>query len=110
MVNSVAKAGTSVTKVKEEMVENNVGKNSDPDLTATEHRLFQIFNASPEVANSIANWSERRNISIIPEICAYLNKDIANSSSQNSSPFFTFRSSVVCHNCDILPFLDYMMI
>ena len=62
VVNSVAKAGTSVTKVKEEMVENNIGKNSDPDLTATEHRLLQIFNASPEVANSIANWSKRRNI------------------------------------------------
>ena len=70
VVNSVAKAGASVTKVKEEMVEDDVGKNGDTDLAATEHHVLQVFAAPPKVANSIANWSKRRNISIIPEVCA----------------------------------------
>ena len=67
MVNSVAKAGESVAEVKEEMVEDDVGKNGDPDLSATEHHLLQVFAASPEVANSIPNWPKRRNISIAPD-------------------------------------------
>ena len=77
MVNLVAKAGESVAKVKEEMVKNNVGKNSDTNLTATKHHVLQVFPASPEVANSIANWPKRCNVSIIPEICACVSKDIA---------------------------------
>ena len=76
MVNSVAQAGESVAKVEEEMVEDDVGKNGDTDFTATEHHVLQILAAPPEVANSIANWSKRRNISIIPEICACVSKYI----------------------------------
>ena len=72
----MAKAGQSVTEVKEEMVEDDVGKNGDTNLTATEHHVLQVFAAPPEVANSIANWSKRRNISIIPEICACVSKYI----------------------------------
>ena len=69
-VNWVAQAGFSVVKVVEEMVEDNVGNNSDTNLTATIHHVLQVFLASPVVTNSIANWSKRCDVSIIPEICA----------------------------------------
>ena len=72
----MAKAGQSVTEVKEEMVEDDVGKNGDTDLAATEHHVLQVFAAPPKVTNSIANWSKRRDISITPEICACVSKYI----------------------------------
>ena len=52
-----------------EMVEDDVGDDGDADIVAPHHQVLQVFAAPPEVANSIANWSKRRNISIIPEIC-----------------------------------------
>ena len=59
-----------------EMVEDDVGDDGDADIVAPHHQVLQVFAAPPEVANSIANWSKRRNISIIPEICACVSKYI----------------------------------
>ena len=64
----MAKAGQSVTEVKEEMVEDDVGKNCDSNLSATENQVLQVFAAPPKVTNSIANWSKRSNVTIIPDI------------------------------------------
>ena len=64
----MAKAGQSVTEVKEEMVEDDVGKNCDSNLSATENHVLQVFAAPPKVTNSIANWSKRSNVTIIPDI------------------------------------------
>ena len=64
----MAKAGESVTEVKEEMVEDDVGKNCDSNLSATENHVLQVLAAPPKVTNSIANWSKRSYVSIIPNI------------------------------------------
>ena len=72
----MAKAGQSVTEVKEEMVEDDVGKNRDSNLPATENRVLQVLAAPPKVTNAIANWSKRSNVTIIPDIerCICVNR------------------------------------